>query len=302
MSLHSLIVHPHWVIGYGSITQHQLYISSCSSPLSSFSSIHPDYTSNGSSSQQPPTVMELCLNEQPCLSTPPFFPLLLSPPPSLKMHAHTFAVSNFHLQKAVCTLNSPMHSTPLGHMRGEKRKIEERKHYCQIFRFRVFILYALSRRREANKRCRGLAHIYSVRDTLFNRKDSSSSPALPCVSTRKCFYNRSHLALFFDFTPLPPPPPARLYLSLQVSIVTLFCSLSLSSGKIILPSSNLHSLISDRGEMNKGSKEPFSFPFFTLSGYIYSGSPWLSTMAHTPITHDGLFSFLGPGVVHLCRY
>lgn len=45
--------------------------------LSLFSSIHPDYTSNGFSSQQPPTVMELCLNEQLCLSTSPLFSLSL---------------------------------------------------------------------------------------------------------------------------------------------------------------------------------------------------------------------------------
>lgn len=63
-----------WVIGDASITPHQLYISSCSFCLYSSSSIHSDYTSNGSSSQQPPTVMELCLNEQPCLP----FSLLLS--------------------------------------------------------------------------------------------------------------------------------------------------------------------------------------------------------------------------------
>ena len=73
VSLHSLIVLPRWVMGCGSIPLHQLYISPCSSSLSASSSIHPDYTSNGSSSQQPPTVMELCLNEQQCLSTPPFF-------------------------------------------------------------------------------------------------------------------------------------------------------------------------------------------------------------------------------------
>lgn len=37
-------------------------------------SIHPDCTSNGSSSQQPPAVMELCLNEQlQCPSTAPLF-------------------------------------------------------------------------------------------------------------------------------------------------------------------------------------------------------------------------------------
>lgn len=37
-------------------------------------SIHPDCTSNGSSSQQPPVVMELCLNEQQqCPSTAPLF-------------------------------------------------------------------------------------------------------------------------------------------------------------------------------------------------------------------------------------
>lgn len=62
-----------WVIGYGSITQDPL----AHSLLSLFSSIHPDYTSNGFSSQQPPTVMELCLNEQLCLSTSPLFSLSL---------------------------------------------------------------------------------------------------------------------------------------------------------------------------------------------------------------------------------
>lgn len=37
-------------------------------------SIHPDCTSNGSSSQQPPAVMELCLNEQlQCPSAAPLF-------------------------------------------------------------------------------------------------------------------------------------------------------------------------------------------------------------------------------------
>lgn len=140
------------------------------------------------------------------------------------MHAHTFTFSNFHLQKAVCTLNSPVHSTPLGHIR--KKKEEERKHYCQILRFRVFILYALSRRREMNKRCRGLAHICCVWDTLFNRKDSSSSPALLCVSTRKCFYNRSHLALFFDFTP-PPTPCASVSVSPSLHCDTVVQPLAL---------------------------------------------------------------------------
>lgn len=60
---------------WGSWTMAQSQCISCISPIVHhlFSSIHPDYTSNGSSSQQPPTVMELCLNEQPCLCTSPLF-------------------------------------------------------------------------------------------------------------------------------------------------------------------------------------------------------------------------------------
>ena len=89
VSLHSLIVLPRWVRGCGSIPLHQLYISPCSSSPSASSSIHPDYTSNGSSSQQPPTVMELCLNEQQCLSTPPFFSPSVFFFLSLITHKHT---------------------------------------------------------------------------------------------------------------------------------------------------------------------------------------------------------------------
>lgn len=48
--------------------------------------------------------------------------------------------------------------------------------------------------------------------------------------------------------------------------------------------------------MNKGSKAPFFWPtFFTLSGYIYSWSLWLSTMPHTAITHGRLFHLCDPG-------
>lgn len=71
------------VMSCGSITKHQLYISRCSSSPSSSPSIRPDYTSNGSLSQQPPTVMESCSGEHPllCTSAPPpstpFLSLLL---------------------------------------------------------------------------------------------------------------------------------------------------------------------------------------------------------------------------------
>lgn len=94
----------------------------------------------------------------------------------------------------------------------------------------------------------------------------------------------------------------RLSLPLQVGAVTLRRNLSRCSRKILVPSSGPATLISDRVEMNKESKRTFSLPFFTLSGCIFSGPQWLSTMPHTPITHDRLFSFLGPGVVHLFRY
>lgn len=48
--------------------------------------------------------------------------------------------------------------------------------------------------------------------------------------------------------------------------------------------------------MNKGSKVPFFWhTFFTLSGYIYSWSLWLSTMPHTAITHGRLFHLCDPG-------
>lgn len=141
---------------------------------------------------------------------PSLFSLLLT-----RMHSHTS--SHFHLQKAVCTLNTPMHSTLLGH-RGRRKR-----HYCQIFRFRVFILYVLVKKDERQQTLqRLLTHIYPVSATLSGR-DSSSSPFLPSVSSRKCFYNRSYLALFFDF--IHPPDthtlPPRLSLPLQVCIVTL---------------------------------------------------------------------------------
>lgn len=72
------------VMSCGSITKHQLYISRCSSSPSSSPSIRPDYTSNGSLSQQPPTVMESCSGEHPllCTSAPPL--------PS----SHSFSVLN----------------------------------------------------------------------------------------------------------------------------------------------------------------------------------------------------------------
>lgn len=100
-----------------------------------------------------------------------------------------------------------------------------------------------------------------------------------------------HLVPSFDFA---ASPRVHMSLSLQLCAVTLWTSLSLSPGKIILPSSKPASFIGDRGgEMNKGSKEPFFLCppplFFTLSGYIYSWPPWLSTMPHTPITHGRLF-------------
>lgn len=140
--------------------------------------------------------MELCLNEQPCLSTSPISPssdFFFSPP----LNTHTLTSSSFHLQKAVCTLNTPMHSTPLGHIRSK----EEIKYYCQTFRFRVFILHALvtggKRTNTAEAR-----HIYPLCETLHSI-GKIVPPALPSDSTRNCFYNRSHLAFSFNFTPAP---------------------------------------------------------------------------------------------------
>lgn len=109
---------------------------------------HPQtlITPNGSSSQQTPAIMELCLNDQPCLSTSLFLPFF----PSLNTHMHTLTSSHFHLQKAICTINTPVHSTLLNAFQylGQKG--------CQLFRFRVFILY---KRIEKNKYCRGSSHI-----------------------------------------------------------------------------------------------------------------------------------------------
>lgn len=70
-----------------------VYTPPCSWSLSLFSSIHPDYTSNGSSSQQPPTVMELCLNEHPCPSTPPLFSPSVFFVPSLNTHSFALPLS-----------------------------------------------------------------------------------------------------------------------------------------------------------------------------------------------------------------
>lgn len=93
--------------GYGSRATAQSHSISCTSPLahslpSSSTSIHPDYTSNGTSSQQPPTVMELCLNEQSCLSASPLFSLSASPPPprlSLSLIAHSSHLPIFIYRK-----------------------------------------------------------------------------------------------------------------------------------------------------------------------------------------------------------
>ena len=90
---HSLKSFPQW-----DVMGHRLRLNRITSSvylllhsLFSSSSIHPDYTSNGSSSQQPPTVMELCLNEQPHL---PFFLLLGLFP--LSTHTHILTSFLFH--------------------------------------------------------------------------------------------------------------------------------------------------------------------------------------------------------------
>lgn len=83
-------------------------------------SIHPDCTSNGSSSQQPPVVMELCLNEQQqCPSTAPlFFSVSFSffflPLASSKTF---FFIYIFILPQAVSIFNTPMYSIPQGHIK-----------------------------------------------------------------------------------------------------------------------------------------------------------------------------------------
>jgi len=87
--------------GYGSISKHQLHISS--SP-----SIHPHYTSNSSSSQQPPTVMDSRFNERPCLSPALSFWLVVSfflythTHTHTHIHTHTLSLtaSNMHLQRS----------------------------------------------------------------------------------------------------------------------------------------------------------------------------------------------------------
>lgn len=137
-----------------------------------------------------------------------------------------------------------------------------KQHHCQRIGF--------CQRIEENKHCRGSSHLSSVRNSPFKRKGISSSLPFSTVSARKCFYNRS----IFSFIPqFHPPRPLRLSLPLQVCVVTLWCSPSLSSGKIILPSSSPAGLISDRGEMNKGSKESFLSPFFSHCQVIFTPGP-----------------------------
>lgn len=129
-----------------------------------------------------------------CRSTPPFFSH--SAPPS-SSHAHTLT-SSFHLAEAVCTLNTPMQK--------KKKRWWRKRALLSDFQISFRCL-------SQNERCRGPSHTCSVWTTRFNRDGGSSSPALSSVPARKCFYNRSHLALFFKLT---PPPIVHLYLSLHV--------------------------------------------------------------------------------------
>lgn len=74
VSFRTLIARPHRVKGYVSIWWHRALDLPYTYRLCRYfhPSIHRDCTSNGSSSQQPPAIMELCLNEQPrCPSTAP---------------------------------------------------------------------------------------------------------------------------------------------------------------------------------------------------------------------------------------
>ncbi len=228
--------------------------------------------------------MELCLNEQPCLSIPPFFCLHL-PFLSLNRQTHTLTSSSFHLQKAVCTLNTPARSIPQGHM----RKREERKHYCQMFRFRVFILHAWVR---GGKRTNGsvASHIHAVcKKTPVSRKDGSSSLRLPSVSTRKCFYNCSHLALFFDFTPHPP----RVCLCLSEPALWHRGVASRSpQGKSSLHRPTSRALSVTGREMNKGSKEPF-LAIFSHCQVIFTLAPCGSAQCRTHQLHMTGFFIAG---------
>lgn len=102
-----------------------VYIPLCSWSLSLFSSIHPDYTSNGSSSQQPPTVMELCLNEHPCPSTPPLFsPSVFFVFPSLNTHSYTLPLSpQFEFTESCLPIKYCDTFSTSGTHKGEKKEV-----------------------------------------------------------------------------------------------------------------------------------------------------------------------------------
>lgn len=133
-----------------------------------------------------------------------------------------------------------------------------------------------------------LFHI-SCMSHSFQERYTSSSLDRSWVSGIKCFHNCTYLVLFF--IPPHPPPLVHMSLSFQLCIATLQCSLLFSSGKIILPSPNPASLISDRGEMNKGSKEPFS-PFYSHCRVIFTLGLCGSAQCHRHTLHMAGFSIL----------
>lgn len=130
----------------------------------------------------------------------------------------------------------------------------------------------------------------------------------PVFPTLKCFNNCSYFSIIVQSCPFAPPR-----VPLQVCIVTLLRCISLSSGKIILPSSNPASLISDRVEMNKGSKGPF-LSLFSHCQVIFTLGPCGSAQCHTHQLH--MTGFFIPGILsnatitavpnmsedHTCKY
>lgn len=104
-----------------------------------------------------------------------------------------------------------------------------------------------------------------------------------------CQYLPQLVLYIFDITATP------MCFSISPSLVTVTVGFPLAVAlcKIIPPSSKPGTAtLLTRERWIRDQKRLFGPTFFTLSGYIYSRSLWLSTMPHTAITHGRFF--------HLC--
>lgn len=158
-------------------------------------SIHPDCTSNGSSSQQPPTVMELCLSEQQCLSAAPLFvsvclflPLARRSNASLKF---SFAISCEHIWY-------PDAFNPTGiYLKKKERRGKRSGEYFQI-KCIYFMLFMLS--------------VWNIFRTVHPLRIGRGR------LRENAFIIDPHLVPSFDFT---ASPRVHMSLSLQLCAVTL---------------------------------------------------------------------------------